>query len=107
MGGEIFTVSYCLAFNGYHVDKISILPDLGANGFAFLDTRCTTDIAKFCGIQPQRLEREIYTKGYDGRQSTSIQFYIIVHLLLDNRELFNIPFLILDLDNYNIILSIK
>ena len=67
MGGEIFTVSCCLAFNGYHVDKISILPDSGANGFAFLDTRCTTDIAKFYGIQPQRLEREIHTKGYDGR----------------------------------------
>ena len=52
IGGEIFTVPYCLAFNKYYVDKISALPDSGANGFAFLDTCCAINIAKFCGIQP-------------------------------------------------------
>ena len=83
MGGEIFTVLYCLAFNKYYIDKIFALPNSGANGFAFLDTCCATNIAKFCGIQPQRLERKIYAKGYNGKQSTSIQFYIIAHLLLN------------------------
>jgi len=50
MGGEIFTVPCCLAFNKYHIDKISALPDSGANGFAFLDTCCATNIAKFYSI---------------------------------------------------------
>jgi len=52
MGGEIFTVPCYLAFNKYYIDKISALPNSRANSFAFLNTCCAINIAKFCNIQP-------------------------------------------------------
>jgi hypothetical protein len=107
MGGEAFTVPCSLASNGNFVDNISTLPDSGANGFAFINTHCALDISKFLGLQAYRLEKPIGAKGYDGRQGQSITHVLVCDLMIDNRRLKDVPFLMLDLGNHDIILGAK
>ena len=105
MGGKAFTVPCSLVRNGTYVDRISALPDSGANGFAFLNTQCAKDIIRFLGCKATQLPQPIVAKGYDGVRGQSITHYLSVDLLLDGRRLVEIPFLILDLANHDIILG--
>ena len=105
MGGKAFTVPCSLVRNGTYVDRISALPDSGANGFAFLNTQCAKDIIRFLGCKATQLPQPIVAKGYDGVRRQSITHYLSVDLFLDSRRLVEIPFLILDPANYDIILG--
>ena len=107
MGGDAFTVPCSLVYNGTFVDNISALPDSGANGYAFLDTRCAKDVLKFLGCKATRLDRPIVAKGYDGVRGNPITHYLLVDLVIDGRRLIEVPFLILDLGNHDMILRAK
>ena len=45
----MFIVPYSLVYNRIYIIYISVLLDLGANGFVFLDTYYAKDIMKFLG----------------------------------------------------------
>jgi hypothetical protein len=107
MGGEAFTVLCSLTHNGTYVDRISALPDSGANGFAFIDTDCAKDVMKFTGCKATSLDRPIVAKGYNSVRGNPITHYILINLVIDRRRLVEIPFLILDLGNHDIILGAK
>lgn len=107
MGGEAFTVLCSLTHNGTYVDHISALPDSGANGFAFIDTDCAKDVMKFTGCKDTSLDRPIVAKGYDGVRGNPITHYLLIDLVIDGRRLVEIPFLVLDLGNHDIILGAK
>jgi hypothetical protein len=107
MGGEAFTVLCSLTHNGTYVDRISALPDSGANGFAFIDTDCAKDVMKFTGCKATSLDRPIVAKGYNGVRGNPITHYLLIDLVIDGRRLVEIPFLILDLGNHDIILGAK
>jgi hypothetical protein len=107
MGGETFTVQCSLTYNGTYVDYISALPDSGANGFAFLDTSCAKDVMKFLGCEAICLDRPIIAKGYNGVRGHPITHYVLIDLVIDRRRLVEIPFLILDLGNHDMILGAK
>ena len=50
MGGNHFTVPCTISYNGFRVDSYA-LADTRANGFAFIDTACAIDVAKFLDIK--------------------------------------------------------
>jgi hypothetical protein len=107
MGGETFTVPCSLVYNGTFVDNIHALPDSGANGYAFLDTQFAKDVMEFLGCKAKPLDHPIIAKGYDGVRSRPITHYVLIDLVIDGRRLVEVPFLILQLGNQDMILGAK
>jgi len=105
IGGRAFTVSCNLSSNGKTVTQLFALPDTGANGFAFMDTRCAVTTAKFLGLPFERLKKPIAIKGYDGHRGKAVTHYLRCTLAIDNRRLVRVPFLVLDLGNHDLILG--
>ena len=106
MGGRHFTLPCTVSKNGFGV-PLTALADSGANGFAFINTACAIDIAKFFNLKAQPLVRPINTKGFDGRPGKLVTHILTLHLSLDGQRQENIPFLILDLGSHDIILGLK
>ena len=104
--GKSFTVTSQVGKNGYSV-RTNSLVDTGANGHAFIDTACAIDIAKFCQAYAYPLKEAGYIKGYDGQTRKSVTHVIFLNLLIDGRRLADIPFLITDLGQHQIILGRK
>ena len=50
MGGRHFTLPCTVSKNGFGV-PLTALADSGANGFAFINTACAIDIAKFFNLK--------------------------------------------------------
>jgi predicted aspartyl protease len=106
MGGRHFTVPCTLSKNGYGI-TLSALVDSGANGFAFMDTACANDISTFLNLKPQPLIQSIIPKGFDGQPGKAVTHILTLHLSLDGQRQEDIPFIILDLGNHNVILGLK
>src|SRR5436190_880837 len=106
MGGKHFTVTCTILHNGYGID-LDALIDTGANGFAFIDTTCAIDTAKFLNAKATRLKRPIAIKGFDGRCGKTVTHVLILHLSIDGCQQVDIPFCILDLGNHDVILGLK
>lgn len=100
-------VSCTLVSNGYAVSKIKALPDTGANGYGFMDFRCFEDISRFMPLKRKELAHPIRAKGFDGKVAKPITHYIQVDLVIDGRRLARVPFCLLDLGSYDIILGSK
>jgi hypothetical protein len=92
--------------NGYRIDLYA-LADTGANGFAFIDTACAIDTAKFLDIKATQLKEPIAVKGFNSKRGHTVTYILTLHLSIDGRQQTNIPFCILDLGNHNIILGLK
>jgi hypothetical protein len=106
MGGKHFTVPCIVSQNGYGV-TLTALTDTGANGFAFMNTLCAIDIAKFLNVKAKRLVRPIHIKGFDGRSGKAISHVLSLNLSIDGQRQEEIPFLILDLGTHDVILGLK
>ena len=106
MGGKHLTIACKISKNGYGV-TLQALIDSGANGFVFIDTLCAGDIAKYLGLKAQPLPRTIAVKGYDGQSRNSASHYLHLHLTIDGRRQYNVPFVILDLGSHDVILGRK
>jgi Retroviral aspartyl protease len=106
MGRRHFTILCTISHNGYGID-LHALADTRANGFAFIDTACAIDTAKFLNIKATELKEPIAVKGFDGKQGYAVTHFLTLHLSIDGQRQTNIPFCILDLGNYDIILGLK
>jgi predicted aspartyl protease len=58
MGGKHFTVPCTVSRNAYGVNTTALI-DTGANGFAFMDTACATDVARFLNVKATQLEKPV------------------------------------------------
>jgi hypothetical protein len=106
MGGTHLTVSCTLNNNRYGVVTCALI-DSRANGFVFIDTQYTVDIARFLGLKTRRLPRSVPVKGYNSKEGQPITHYLQLHLTVDRRQQYNLPLLILDLGSHDIILGRK
>ena len=104
MGGKAFRVLCSLVQNGISL-QISTLPDSGAYSFAFLDTCVAVHAEKLLGVTAHCLKQPILPKGYNGAAGSSITHFMVFNIKIDGYQLAEIPFLILDLGNYNAILG--
>jgi hypothetical protein len=106
MGRRHFTIPYTILHNGYRINLYA-LADTKANGFAFIDTACTIDTAKFLNIKATKLKEPIAVKGFNSKQGYTVTYFLTLYLFINKQQQTNIPFCILDLGNYNIILRLK
>ena len=104
MGEKVFRVPYSLVQNGISL-QISTLPNSRAYSFAFLDTCVAVHAGKLLGVIAHYLKQLILPKGYNGAAGSSITHFIVFNIKIDGYQLAEIPFLILDLGNYNAILG--
>jgi hypothetical protein len=100
------TILCTLSKNRYSVDTYT-LADSRANGFVFINSSFTINIAKFFQLKAQRLPEPIYIKGYDRQSLKSVTHVLYLYLIVDGRRLPNLPLLILDLGTHNLILGQK
>jgi hypothetical protein len=84
MGRKHFTIPCTISHNRYKVD-LHALADTRANGFAFIDTACAIDIAKFLDIKATRLKEPISVKGFDSKQGHAVTYYLTLHLFINRR----------------------
>jgi hypothetical protein len=72
-----------------------------------MDTAYINNISIFLNLKPQPLIWPIIPKGFDGQLGKAVTYMLTLHLSLNGQRQEDIPFIILDLENYNIILSLK
>jgi hypothetical protein len=106
MGGKSFTVSYQKARNG-SVIALKALADSGAGGLVFINTSCAIEAAKFFNTAVAWLKQPCPVRGYDEKPDATVTHAIILHLVVDGRRQLNVPMLILDLGNHDLILGRK
>ena len=70
MGGKYFIVSYTVSQNGYRVDTTALI-NTKANSFAFINTACAINTAKFLNIKATCLYQPNNTSElYPGARNT-------------------------------------
>ena len=106
MGGKSFTIPYTLSRNGCGVNTTT-LANTRANAFALLNTQCAEKVSKFLNTPLETLERPIPVKGYDGRHGKAITSMLRIHLCINGRRQYNVPFLVIDLGHHDVILGRK
>jgi hypothetical protein len=93
-----------LLYNRYFV-KLEALADSETNGFVFIDILYTIDLVKFLSIKVQQLSQTISIKGYNRKNRSTIIYVLQLYLTINRHYQYNLSFLILDLEFYNLILS--
>jgi len=58
MGGKYFTVLCIVSWNGYGIN-ITAFVDIRVNSFAFINTACANNIAKFLNIKATQLKKPV------------------------------------------------
>jgi transposase InsO family protein len=106
LGGKGFTISCTLYRNGCGVNTTA-LADTGANAFALLDTKCARKISEFLNTPIETLKRPVPVKGYNGQTGKPITSILRIHLRVNGRRLYNMPFLVTDLGHHDVILGRK
>ena len=103
LGGKSFTILCTLSRNRCRVNTTA-LANSRANAFALLDTKGTRKISEFLNTSLEILERPVPIKGYNGRIGKPITSILQIHLWVNGRRQYNVPFLVIDLGHYNVIL---
>ena len=106
VGGRSCTIPCTLFRNGYQV-LTSALADSGANALALIDTQCAVKLADFLNVPIEELPKPIPIRGYSGRIGPPITTILRIHLRVDGRRQYNVPFLITDLGSHDMILGRK
>jgi hypothetical protein len=84
MGRKHFTILCTISYNKYRVD-LHALANTRANGFAFINTACAIDTAKFLDIKATQLKEPISVKGFNGKQGHAVTYYLTLHLFINRR----------------------
>lgn len=106
MGGRSFTIPCTLFCNEKSIDLHPLI-DSGAAGFAFIDSTLASDLVRTFGFQRTKLLKPIGVKGYNGNMNAIVSECLILNMRIDNRVQLQIPFVILELGQHEIILGEK
>ena len=104
--GKSCTILCHIFNNGSRVSSFA-LADTGANALALIDTLSAQAISQFLSVPTERLPNPIVVQGFNGADAPLITSILQVHICVDKRRLYNIPFLITDLGGHDIILGRK
>ena len=106
VGGKSCTVP-CYIFNNRSKVSSFALADTGANALALIDTLSAQATSQFLSIPVERLPNPIVVRGFNGVNAPLITSILQLHICVDRRRLYNVPFLITDLGGHNMILGRK
>jgi len=101
-----YTIPYTLFRNRYQV-LTSTLANSRANTFTLIDIQYAIKLADFLNTPLKELPKPIPIRGYNGRIGLPIITILRIHLRIDRRRQYNVPFLITDLGSHDIILKRK
>ena len=104
MGGKHLTVPCTLSRNRVTVQTYA-LADTEANGFTFINTLFAVNLAKYLNMKAQWLLKPLTVKGYNGQNGNPITHILCLHLKINGQRQYNLPLLILDLENHDLILG--
>jgi len=86
---------------------LKALVNSGANESIFINTSVAINAAKFFQTTVVLLNSDCHICGYDGKTEEQITHAIILHLAVDKCCQVNMPMLIANLDQHDIILGQK
>ena len=104
MSGKHLTVPCTLSRNEVTVQTYT-LADTEANEFTFINTLFAVNLAKYLNMKAQRLLKPLTVKGYNRQNGNSITHILCLHLKINGQRQYNLPLLILDLENHDLILG--
>ena len=104
MSGKHLTVPCTLSRNEVTVQTYA-LADTKANEFMFINTLFTVNLAKYLNMKAQWLPKPLTVKGYNGQNENPITHILCLHLKINGQRQYNLPLLILDLGNHDLILD--
>ena len=82
MSGKHLTMPCTLSRNEVTVQTYA-LADTGANGFTFINTLFTVNLAKYLNIKAQRPFKPLTVKGYNGQNGNPITHILCLHLKIN------------------------
>jgi hypothetical protein len=82
MGGRHFTILCTILHNSYRIN-LHALTNTRANRFAFIDTACAIDTAKFLNIKAIELKEPIAVKGFDSKQGYAVTYILTLYLSIN------------------------
>ena len=100
-------VSYNLSVNGNIVTMIYTLPNTRAYRLLFIDTCYIIASTKFLGVPLRKLQDPITIKGYNSCQGRVVTHFLEYTLTINSRQLTQVPFLVLNLGNHDLILGLQ
>ena len=106
VSGRSCTIPYTLFRNRYQV-LTSTLANSKVNTFTLIDTQYAVKLANFLNTPIKELPKLIPIRGYNRRIGPPITTILWIYLHINRRRQYNVPFLIMDLGSYNIILGRK
>jgi len=106
VGGKSCTILCTLFCNGYQVLTFA-LADLGTNAFALIDTKCAIKLANFLNTPLEELPKPIPIHKYNRQIGQPITSILQIYLCIDGHRQYNIPLLIIDFKNHDMILKRK
>ncbi len=106
LGGPQFLISSTLSMNGCGTVTKSLI-DTGANGFLFINCNFAIRISKALGAPIRYLPYSVPVRGFKKDIKTTASQFIRLHLTIDQRRFYNVPFVILDLGVQDVIVGIK
>jgi predicted aspartyl protease len=105
LGGDSFTLPCTISSNGLGI-KTRTLIDIGANGYAFIDTDFAATATRFLDTKIQRLLTACNVRGFDGKLAQLITDYMELTMLIDGRQL-KVYMLVVKLGGQDMILGRK
>ena len=106
LGGTQFLVSCNLSINGIGI-SLQALADTGANGYLFINQTLASHLVRSLGIQYQSLPKPLRVAGYDGKASDTFNRFLRLHMTIDGRRIYNVPFIVLPLGKHDCIIGVK
>jgi hypothetical protein len=79
----VFILSYIIGNNELGIKTLSLI-DTGANRLTFIDTRFTATTGHYFDIISLSLYTSYKVRGFDGKQTTPIIYYIEIALIIDS-----------------------
>jgi hypothetical protein len=95
----------CTLVKNGHSYTTKALIDSGANSFVLIDKLFLYKLIPFLKPFTAKLKKPLYVKGYNSLPGATIECYIFLILIVDNRTQSFTPFLITYLGSHNIILG--
>jgi hypothetical protein len=106
LDNKSFTILYTLFCNRYKV-VITVLANSKANVFVLFNIKYTKKISEFLNTLLKTLERPVSVKGYNRQIEKPIISILQIYLQVDRQQQYNVSFLVIDLEYYNIIFNCK
>ena len=106
VGGKSCSIPCTIFRNGFQVFS-SALADSGANAFTLVNSKCAYKLLEYLATSFKTLLALIQVRDYNRTGVQAITTVLRMHIRVDGRRQYNVPFLVADLGSMDLILGRK